>query len=71
MLTASDKDKPAKIDLKKDYRNNDGNKMTMILVGTKSDKVFQSGFQHDDDDDANKAQDAMFMENQKVDNIPV
>ena len=64
MLTASDKDKPAKIDLKKDYRNNDGNKMTMILVGTKSDKVFQSGFQHDDDDDANKAQDAMFMDNQ-------
>ena len=44
--------------------------MTMILVGTKSDKVFQSGFQHEDDDDPNKAQDAMFMSNQTTENLP-
>ena len=45
ILTTSDnKEKTDTKDPKKNYRNNDGNKMTMILVGTKSDKVFQSGF---------------------------
>ena len=38
---------------KPEYLNVDGNKITFILVGTKSDKVFESGDLHDDDDGFN------------------
>ena len=35
---------------KTEYRNAEGNKMTFILVGTKSDRVFENGALFDEDD---------------------
>lgn len=37
-----------------DYRNDDGNKITFIMVGTKSDKVFENLANFDTDDDQAK-----------------